>query len=292
MKIGTHNGTFHTDEILATAILDTLYGPLVIIRTRDIPTLEACDLVIDVGGKYDGVKFFDHHQADFQASRQHSDVPYASSGLVWLHYGMLILEDMYPGLTSKQLADVATVIDNKYIQPVDAIDTGFVRPSANTYHFSQFVSTFNSSDVNNDLMQLQKFHMALDAVRSWLFSVISTEVQNLQEQQKVQDIMSRTSDGILVLPSYLPWQDVVLPHNKVCSPENKLTHVVFPSGDSWRVQATDAMYYLPVSWRGLSGTELVKASNIDGAIFCHKAGFIAGFTTADQAIKAAQLSLT
>jgi uncharacterized UPF0160 family protein len=290
MKVGTHNGTFHADELVACAIIDMLHGPISLVRTRNTALLEECDLVIDVGCKYDGIRFFDHHQSDFAASRQYDDVPYASAGLVWLHFGMDVLLDMYGSLPTELLSQAATIIDRKYIQPVDAIDTGFIRPSEQTYHFSQFISSFNFTNVNDDNNQMNQFRMVLDTIRSWLFSVITREVQNLQEQQKVQQAVDKAEDSILVLDSYLPWRDVVLPFNESCEPESKFTHVIFPSGDSWMVQAVEDLYYFPISWRGLTGKQLAKVST-EGANFCHKAGFIAGFTTREQAIKAATISL-
>ena len=291
MKVGTHNGTFHADETLACTVLDMLYGPIHLVRTRDTALLEECDVVIDVGGKYDGIKYFDHHQTDFQAARQFSNVPYASAGLVWLHFGMDLLVDIYGDMPTNLLSQLFTVIDQKYIQPVDAIDTGHVRPSEQTYHFSQFVSSFNFSNVNDDNIQMQQFRQAMDVVRSWLFSVITREMQVLQEITKVEQAVDKADNSILVLDSYLPWQEVVLPFNESCSPEEKFTHVVFPSGDSWKVQAVEDKFYLPTQWRGLSGEALAELS-VEGAIFCHKAGFIAGATTKEQAVKMATISLT
>lgn len=290
MKVGTHNGVFHADELLACATIDMLHGPISLVRTRDTALLKECDLVIDVGGKYDGIKHFDHHQADFTATRQYDNVPYASAGLVWLHFGMDLLKDLYGFLPTNLLAHAVNVIDKKYIQPVDAIDTGHVRPSEQTYHFSQFLSSFNFTNVNDDSIQINQFRMALDVVRSWLFTVIAMEIRNLQEHQKVQQIVDTAEDSILVLPSYLPWQDVVLPFNEMCDPTEKFTHVVFPSEVSWRVQATEEAFYFPAKWRGLTNGDLAEVST-EGAVFCHKAGFIAGFATKEQAIKAATLSL-
>jgi uncharacterized UPF0160 family protein len=64
-KIGTHNGTFHCDEVLACCMLRQLheYKDAEIIRTRDQAALEECDIVVDVGGVYEPEKHrYDHHQ--------------------------------------------------------------------------------------------------------------------------------------------------------------------------------------------------------------------------------------
>ena len=64
-QIGTHDGTFHCDEVLACSLLKMLpeYKDAGIIRSRKPETLEGCDIVVDVGGVYDETKHrYDHHQ--------------------------------------------------------------------------------------------------------------------------------------------------------------------------------------------------------------------------------------
>lgn len=64
-KIGTHNGTFHCDEVLACFILKQLpeYKHADIVRTRNPEELSKCDIVVDVGGIYDSDNHrYDHHQ--------------------------------------------------------------------------------------------------------------------------------------------------------------------------------------------------------------------------------------
>ena len=63
--IGTHSGTFHCDEVLACCMLKMLpeYSNAEIIRTRDESVLNTCDIVVDVGGKYEPASHrYDHHQ--------------------------------------------------------------------------------------------------------------------------------------------------------------------------------------------------------------------------------------
>ena len=68
-SLGTHNGSFHADEVTACALLllfdfidkDKVY------RTRDPEIHNACEYVCDVGGVYDpSIKRFDHHQKNYQ----------------------------------------------------------------------------------------------------------------------------------------------------------------------------------------------------------------------------------
>ena len=64
-KIGTHNGTFHCDEVLACFMLKQLpeYKHADVVRTRNPEELSKCDVVVDVGGIYDAdTHRYDHHQ--------------------------------------------------------------------------------------------------------------------------------------------------------------------------------------------------------------------------------------
>src|ERR1700745_531243 len=75
---GTHDGTFHADEVTACALLllFNLIDEKKIIRTRDLGVLATCEYVCDVGGVYDPQqKLFDHHQIDYQG-------PLSSAGMV------------------------------------------------------------------------------------------------------------------------------------------------------------------------------------------------------------------
>lgn len=103
MKIGTHNGTFHCDEVLACFMLRLLpqYKDAEIIRTRDPALLAQCDVVVDVGGEFDPKKHrYDHHQRSF-TDTFHSLCPekpwetkLSSAGLVYVHFGRQVLAQL------------------------------------------------------------------------------------------------------------------------------------------------------------------------------------------------------
>ena len=66
--IGTHNGTFHCDEVVAIAILSIVNKgkDISVIRSRDLKHLaENTDLLVDVGGGK-----FDHHQKGGNGERE------------------------------------------------------------------------------------------------------------------------------------------------------------------------------------------------------------------------------
>ena len=55
IRIVTHNGTFHADELLAVAALEIYLKDKAyeVIRTRDMEIIKSADYVVDVGGIYD-----------------------------------------------------------------------------------------------------------------------------------------------------------------------------------------------------------------------------------------------
>ena len=89
MKIITHSGAFHSDEIFATAlILMYVNSNMEIIRTRDKKILETSkkdndSWVIDVGGVHNpDLLNFDHHQKEFEGCWSDGN-PKSSFGLIW-----------------------------------------------------------------------------------------------------------------------------------------------------------------------------------------------------------------
>jgi len=103
----THNGTFHADDLFATATLALVFnGNIKVIRTRDEEIIKKADFVYDVGGIYNPEKnLFDHHQKE-GAGKRENGIPYASFGLVWKKFGKKICG-------SQKVADE---VDQKLVQ--------------------------------------------------------------------------------------------------------------------------------------------------------------------------------
>ena len=115
MRIATHDGSFHADEIFALAALTLHDENAEIVRTRDRDALAAADVRVDVGFRDDvSTGDFDHHQRDFSATRPNG-VGYASFGLVWREHGVRICGG------DQEAADV---VDATLVQAVDASAPG------------------------------------------------------------------------------------------------------------------------------------------------------------------------
>lgn len=84
----THSGTFHADEVMATAIIAEMTGKeeLRVYRTNRMDDVYPSpdSIVYDIGhGQYD------HHQKGGNGCRENG-VPYSSCGLIWRDFGMRI----------------------------------------------------------------------------------------------------------------------------------------------------------------------------------------------------------
>ena len=102
MKIGTHSGHFHADEALACFLLKQLpeFASAEIVRSRDNKILDTCDIVVDVGARFEPEnKRFDHHQREFSETMKtlkvlNFETKLSSAGLIYAYYGKAVLSQL------------------------------------------------------------------------------------------------------------------------------------------------------------------------------------------------------
>ncbi|VDN96018.1 unnamed protein product, partial [Rodentolepis nana] len=135
IKLGTHNGSFHCDEILALAMLRKLpeYQNAELIRSRDPNLLASCDVVFDVGGEFDSSRHrYDHHQPSFNMTIQdfHPSlkpaVKLSSAGLIYAHFGKRVIASIINehSIESDIVNTLFTQVYKSFVAEVDAIDNG------------------------------------------------------------------------------------------------------------------------------------------------------------------------
>jgi uncharacterized UPF0160 family protein len=295
MKIVTHDGTFHADEVFATAVLKEVYPDAVFIRTRDQKTIDDADVVYDVGLEYDGVSKFDHHQSDKLIRKDSKDkIPYSSFGLVWSAFSHQYVKAVVPMLDSSRIDDVSRSIDYKIVLGVDAADNG--RSMGKTWDMTRMISSMNSLPViglSND----QAFYMAVDLARSVLKSQAVAEYAQVQAEHHIQESFdSRIDQEIVVLPEYCDWNKILLDIDV----NQEVSFVVFPNNtnDGYRLMAVPISHgvyasrkLLPMKWSGKTAEQLNKMIGVSDTVFCHTGLFICGFETEDSAVKAAKMAI-
>lgn len=279
-SLGTHDGSFHADEVTALALLVVFKGldPTKIIRTRDLNILKECEYVCDVGGIYDPkIKRFDHHQVSYQG-------PLSSAGMI---------------LKYLQETDVLSMkeynfFNNSLVKGVDAFDNGRVTANLGFCSFSNLVSNFlpiehqaTAEEMNEAFMQAAHFTIGH-------FKRLYKRYQyNLSCKGLVEESMKKYTDCLLFEKS-IPWMESFFELNGLGHPA---LFIIMPSGEHWKLRGIPPSYeekikvrhYLPKKWEGLLEEDLQKVTGIDGAVFCHKGRFISVWRTKEDALKAYEL---
>ncbi len=285
MKIVTHNGHFHADELLAVATLLLKYPEAEVVRSRDEKVIESADIVVDVGQIYDSSKLrFDHHQKAGAGERPNG-VPYASFGLVWKEFG----EEIAGGV------DEAKVIEDKLVIPVDAGDNGVAIessqiPGITQYALWDYFYSFVDESKGPEAFD-EGFSQALPHAKALLEREIRAAKRSVQSWREVEDIYKKSeSKKIIVLPENLHWKRVLIPTEAV--------FIVRPRPGGWSVRGVpDAVHSfevkkpLPSSWAGLEGETLAAVSGVNDAYFCHRNRWIAGALSKEGAIELAKKAL-
>lgn len=284
----THAGTFHADEVFATAILVKRFPNLVICRVTEVPEkLHPNTIVFDIGcGRYD------HHQPEGAGERPNG-VPYAACGLIWKRFGREILSYM-------RFQDVYSAwkyIDTMLIQGIDAADNG-VLPTAEypsqALTVSAIITGFNRTwDENFDQDDL--FMKAVRFATTILDNLLRKIKSSLSARVEIKKAFEKCEGPILVLDKYLPWPDLFKDFKEETS---KYLFVVYPSnrgGWSFSAISNGAKNVhrkdVPKEWWGLNGQELRNVTGIPSAIFVHAKGFMGGAETKEDTIRMATLAV-
>jgi len=274
MKVATHPGNFHADDVFAIAVLELVHGPPELVRTRDPEAQAAADLRVDVGGRSDpATGDFDHHQKGGAGERENG-VRYASFGLVWREHGEALAGS----------AAAAAAIDERLVCGVDANDVGqtLVEPLVGDIRpmsVSGVIAALNPS-WDEELTPAEedaRFAQAVALARAMVEREIAGAAAFDRARGLVAAAIGRAEDPrVIELDSNMPWREAVI----TTAPE--ALYVVYPKSDGWGSQAVprevgsfENRLSFPADWRGRSGADLVAATGVPDAVFCHAAGFYA-----------------
>jgi uncharacterized UPF0160 family protein len=279
MRIATHPGNFHADDVFAVATLRLAAAAdgeaaVETVRTRDEALQSAADVRVDVGGRSDpGSGDFDHHQKGGAGERENG-IRYASFGLVWRAVGERVAGS----------AAAAASIDERLVQGVDANDTGqtIAEPLVGTVRamsVSGVIAALNPS-WDEELTPAQedaRFEEAVALATRILEREIAGAAAFDRARQLVADAIARAEDPrVIELDRNMPWREAVV----AGAPE--ALYVIYPKSDGWGLQAVptaagsfENRQSLPAEWGGLPSDELAAATGVGDAVFAHVAGFYA-----------------
>ncbi len=289
MRVLTHSGTFHADDVFASVVLEAALGPVVLERSRDPGRIGAADLVFDVGGVYDPAsRRYDHHMRDRPLREDGS--PYSSVGLIWRDYGRAALPALVPGFRAEATEAVWRDIDRGLILAVDLADNGVAPVSPG--HLSLLIEAFNplwDSEADEDAA----FRTAAVTARGILERACAQAHAAARAAALVLEAARLSPDPrILVLDRKLPWEKAVFEGGL-----DRLLFVLYPNedGSSWYCRTVPPepgsfgqRLGLPDPWRGLSDEAFSRAAGIPDGLFCHPSGFICGARSRGSALALAE----
>lgn len=319
--IGTHNGVFHCDEILAIFMLQQLpeYHNSRIVRTRDEALLKDCDIVVDVGAVFDPEKKrFDHHQKTFEHTlgslrpkyaEKWSKVRLSSAGLVYTFFGEAVIRNILKAqknidVDENCLQKVYEKVYEYLIEEIDGIDNGvpqfdgepLYRISTN---LSARVGNFNSQwNSTEDFDEMEQFEKAKQVVgvelidRIEYYATVWWPARAIVDDAIKRRHQTHSSGGIIELTQICPWKQHLFDLEKEYDICGEIKYCVYESGPNDNrvicvpVSATSFICrkFLPEPWRGIRDAELKEATKNPHAKFVHATGFIGGATNRDAAL--------
>ncbi|CAH2054119.1 unnamed protein product, partial [Iphiclides podalirius] len=325
MKIGTHDGVFHCDEVLACCMLKVLpeYKDAEIVRTRNMEKLNECDIVVDVGAEFDHQKKrYDHHQREFNETLStlrpelgnKYNIKLSSAGLIYTYYGEKVIQCLQPKhapLTEDNLKIIYRKVYENLIEELDGIDNGVPMTEEEPKykirtHLSARVNRLNPEWNCSQKLNLDEiFRQAMDMVREeFLFTLndaisVWLPARDFVKSSLLNRFEVHGSGQIVEFMERFPWKEHLFELEKEMKIDGEIKYALFKDKpNSWRVQGVPVN---PVSfilrkplhknWWGVRDELLSEVSGIEGCVFCHSNGFIGGNVTREGALKMAITSL-
>lgn len=274
-SVATHDGRFHSDEVFSIAALKMANPDVRVLRTRDLKAMAECDLRFDVGRKYcPGTGDYDHHQKGFDEKRDNGIV-YSSFGLVWKELGDYLCGCM----------EAARIVDRNLVQKIDAGDNGMrtferVGP-AGPYILNQVIGTYLPDG----------FDDAVDLAQHMLSSEISKARQKADDERSMCAALDTYHNkDYVVLERDMDWKPFMRHTDKsfVLVPREERVSV-YCVEEPWGFKVNKVPF--PADICGLEDDELVRATGIDGALFCHRQAFTASGRDVESGIALAEYAI-
>ena len=321
--IGTHSGTFHSDEVLSTLLLKYYpnFQKSIIIRTRNNDILKKCDIVVDVGNIIDPKTFrFDHHMKDFSEIFDEKDeelnkIKLSSAGLVWKYLGKEILINILKSINlfnknENHLEKIHKKIYIDFIMGVDAIDNGInqynkdIKPKYNLAgDFNSRISRLNPEWNMENVDVNERFKKAWDVAEEEFFYHIKNYATSyfIVYDIVLNSIKEAISKNKLyfILDYNCPWKKCIYDVEKELGIKDKMLYCIQPGSHlRWTSTAInqnencmELRKPFPKEWRAKSDLELQKITGINDAIFVHISGFASFWKHKKSAIEATEISI-
>jgi len=201
IKIGCHDGCFHSDEVVAIALMSFM-DSLEITRSRSEIVLGECEMLVDVGGEYDPLNSkYDHHH--FPTNDPFYGL--SSAGLVY--------KDLRPYFsTTGELEDL-----DAFIAAVDARDTRVGYNEANVYEpVFDSITALNNIDPVNHKAQALMFDVLVERVSDIIDALLNkntvkyTTTLAVLEKAAEQESKNKNEEFTIRSQAYTEREDVII----------------------------------------------------------------------------------
>ncbi len=302
--IQTHSGKFHADDVVAVTLLSNYFNSLdvdvSIIRSRDPKTFSKSDILVDVGGKYDPeARRFDHHQKSCSETwNDTSKIPLSSVGMVWKHYGKLILSCLVEerSLSEEDLENLLSKIYFNLIIELDANDNGISNVDGGKRNYwsnlnlPSIISSCNGKEINDE-EQDEKFKKAMIMVTQILeikFRDIIDSYINFKTDLKIVESLIDPELEYLIIPLQIP---TIYKCLSELDPKFNIKFLIFCKDDEITVKTRGKKMFQNLV-DILPDTILrQKLTTPEDLIFVHKNLFIAKCKTIQTALEIIKYSL-
>lgn len=275
MKIFTHPGTFHADEVLAIALLSHVSGKSIaelnIKRTRDTNILNDAKAdpdvwVLDIGGVCEpSMRNLDHHQRGFDRCND--------SGSQMSTFGLIVdmLQDKFPADVYDELQKFSIIVDDQ--------DNG-VNPSP----YLRWIADFNGLGSGSD----SAFYAALMAAKHWLTAKINAWAERAAQDIIIAEALKEAGDSPIIV-SHKP-----IPIDERLNSVSTAKVVVVGQGNGvWHIQSlntgierdSSVRCPAPKEWRG---RYRFKVDDMF-VLFTHAAGFLTVAKNKSDAMRLAEM---
>lgn len=294
----THAGTFHADEVMATAILihysltpagkEQFPNGIRLYRASDIQNINTDVLMYDIGGGE-----FDHHTKDSLQYRPNK-IPYASCGLIWRKFGKHIADawGINPELIDKSICEGIDARDNgRHISSNIGIPGIYSPPvRVQTLTFSDIVFAMNTNYTEPPNLAEILFREAVMMATKILDRELKKTEAEKAAKLHISDMIRKTADSenpdIMIMDIFVPWKPTLLETN------TNIKAVIYKSpreGYQWMLapispNSFDTKVKCPDYLKGLRKDELIKLGYADG-LFIHPTGFTGGAESIETCIR-------
>lgn len=310
MKVVTHDGCFHTDEVLACVLLDILFDNIELVRTRDEEILQSNEegmMIVDVGGRYDGVKYFDHHQFPDENnytvkwSDEHK-IPLSSAGMVWKAYGKKVINKVFHthSLNEYDLDDIHNKMYNSFFLEIDANDNGISQYSSEFSGKKRYgihttlvgtIGRFNGKNVYNHELQYDLFQEAMSFAEQMFLVHLESYVRSQStirfgtERMKYYFNIRKDKHILVVNEDVTGWRSILKKMDK----EEEIYFIIYPKDDKWGVRTIPKSGF--DARKDLATEDILEREIGNDLVFAHKKKFMCTCKTRESAIKVAEVSM-